>query len=163
MLFQTNYTAAFGVADNSPCALQTSKLKAGTQLYIPGTAAEPPEGAEVKDVVPAKILVTVGNTHRRLKKSQNGTEEWTAFVRHANGVADPSSAMGIKQVTFTLHPDFEPNTVTVNSAPFEVTKVGWGVFDVGVEIQFKDGTAPRSLSHTLVFEERPSFSVVPLN
>jgi len=148
-----------------PGLLQTSKLVGGTQLYIPGTEKVVEEVTEKKIGSPQKPLVTIGNTHTILTTVKAGepAEEWTVFLRHANGTSLPSTAIGIKEVVFTLHPDFDPSVVTVKSAPFEVTRVGWGAFDVGVEVRFKDGHGPsQKFSHLLVFDQKPSFSVVPL-
>lgn len=36
----------------------------------------------------------------------------------------------IKKVVFALHPSFNPSTRVVEAAPFEVTEMGWGEFEV---------------------------------
>ena len=46
------------------------------------------------------------------------------FVRGANGRRENRSDLGIKEVTFYLHEDFDPPEVVVTKPPFEVTKDG---------------------------------------
>lgn len=54
------------------------------------------------------------------------------------------------QVMFVLHPTFFPNKITVGEAPYQVLRRGWGTFEVGVVLTFKDEQA-LSLKHQLEF------------
>jgi len=145
-----------------PSLVQSSKLKQGTMLYIPGTLELVTEVSEPKATT--KRLVTIGNEHEVLETVSEDLpgHRWTAFVRHANGAAIPNSAMGITSVVFQLHPDFEPSTVTMDKPPFEVTRDGWGTFPVGVQIHLSDGTVKKH-KHELLFEETTSFTAVALD
>ena len=51
-------------------------------------------------------------------------------------------------VTYKLHPTFSPNSVTVQEAPFAITRLGWGEFDIAVEIHSRNGTTHR-MKHSL--------------
>ena len=64
--------------------------------------------------------------------------QWTAFVRSLD-VNNKFPNNGIKKVIFQLHPDFDPPTVEVEKAPFEVKRCGAGVFPLGVQVHFEDG------------------------
>lgn len=58
---------------------------------------------------------------------------WTAYIREPQPGA-------IGWVEFKLHPSFTPDYVQRRTPPFEVTRVGWGVFPVKV---------PHTHAHTL--------------
>ena len=42
----------------------------------------------------------------------------------------------IKSVTYHLHPTFKPSDITVKEAPFLLSRLGWGYFDVEMDIEF---------------------------
>ena len=42
----------------------------------------------------------------------------------------------IERVIFQLHPSFNNPTRVVDTAPFHVTELGWGEFDIGIKIFF---------------------------
>jgi hypothetical protein len=44
----------------------------------------------------------------------------------------------IKKVTFNLHPTFNPPSIYVNKAPFQLSRIGWGTFNIGIVIEFQD-------------------------
>lgn len=84
----------------------------------------------------------------------NGQWSWTVFV-----IADRQTLDGIRCVEYTLHPTF-PQPIQRVCQPgnlpgqaFPLTEVGWGTFDVGVKILFRDGRT-RLLTHSLKFDER---------
>ena len=60
----------------------------------------------------------------------------------------------IDQVVFELHPSFSPNRPTVWAPPFEVERVGWGMFEIAATVHFLPsiGAAPLTLKHTLSFD-----------
>ena len=45
----------------------------------------------------------------------------------------------VASVTFHLHPDFDPHVITISEPPFQLSRSGWGAFDVGVEIVTTSG------------------------
>jgi YEATS domain-containing protein 4 len=92
-----------------------------------------------------KYKILIGNTHRQIEnpKSEN-KHEWTVYVKGVNG-SDLTDV--IDKVTFELHHTFVPSLVTVNSAPFNVTRSGWGTFTIPVIIHFKNGTIFEAKHH----------------
>jgi hypothetical protein len=73
--------------------------------------------------------LTVGNTH---DVTPDGGHSWTLYCC-------PSEPTLVKAVTVVLHPSFEPSRIFIQSAPFELTRVGWGTFDIRLEIKLADG------------------------
>src|SRR5262249_40125941 len=61
-----------------------------------------------------QTVITVGNSCKAVDEEQF---EWTVFVRG-------DGARWLKRVTFQLHPTFSPPCVTLNSAPWSLTRVG---------------------------------------
>ncbi|PVH91848.1 hypothetical protein DM02DRAFT_311846 [Periconia macrospinosa] len=73
------------------------------------------------------IMILIGNRHR-LENSAGGRQDemmnqhdWTFFTRF-------SRTDIIKEVRVNLHPTFRPPRVTLHAPPFEVRRLGWGVF-----------------------------------
>src|SRR5688500_10158919 len=101
--------------------------------------------------LPAKVLqaqaLSVRNTSHYLGDDR---WEWTVFL---NG--DSKTLMGIAHVEYMLHPTF-PNPlqkVTSIGDPakaFALTATGWGVFEVGIRVMFRDGSVT-TLKHMLTF------------
>ena len=60
----------------------------------------------------------------------------------------------IESVTYFLHPTFKPSRIEVNEAPFLLSRLGWGYFDVKMHIQFAQwtGLGKRELIHELCFD-----------
>ena len=60
----------------------------------------------------------------------------------------------IKCVTYHLHPTFTPSVIKVKQAPFLLSRIGWGYFDVEIEIEFheKTGLPLKKLTHELSLE-----------
>ena len=42
----------------------------------------------------------------------------------------------IKSVTYRLHPTFKPRLITVIEAPFLLSRVGWGTFEIDMDVEF---------------------------
>jgi hypothetical protein len=59
----------------------------------------------------------------------------------------------IDSVRYELHPTFQPpyQIVRARETRFRLTRVGWGVFQVGVTVTFKDNTVGETV-HQLTFE-----------
>ena len=92
---------------------------------------EPPK-VNVKDVV------VFGNEHKGIKDKGNGTHNWTMYLRGHDGRRGNSrDDFGIEKVEFKLHPDYNPSTISCLKPPFEVTRDGWGVFDVTATVTLK--------------------------
>lgn len=91
--------------------------------------------------------VIVGNVSKYLgnennKENDKSTHKWMVYVRGPKDNPDISSY--VKSVWFFLHPSYIPNDVVqVNSAPFQLTRRGWGEFPVRVQLHFKDSQSKR--------------------
>lgn len=76
------------------------------------------------------------------------------FVCLANGNAD-ETANYIKSVTYKLHPTFRPSVIKVDKPPFLISRIGWGYFEIEVEIEYQAITGIKEiqkLTHELNFE-----------
>jgi hypothetical protein len=74
---------------------------------------------------------------------------WSAFL-----LADDSTLARVNCVTYVLHPTFTPQTRQVcgrgtNDMPFALSTNGWGAFELGVIVTFRDNTAPVQLRYPL--------------
>ena len=60
----------------------------------------------------------------------------------------------IKSVTYHLHPTFRPNKITVTEAPFLLSRLGWGWFEIEIDIEFQPmtGLGTKRLTHMLEFD-----------
>jgi len=69
------------------------------------------------------------------KADEYHTHRWTLYVRGPN---NEDLSMAISKVVFQLHPSFPQPVRELTSAPFEVTERGWGEFEAGIRIFWKD-------------------------
>jgi YEATS domain-containing protein 4 len=82
------------------------------------------------------------------------THEWTLFVRGPNG---EDLSVFINKVVFQLHPSFPFPVREITSPPFEVTETGWGEFECGIRMFFKDPDEdPIDVSHLLKLYHTPT-------
>jgi len=53
-----------------------------------------------------------------------------------------------------LHPTFKPSVIKVTEPPFLISRIGWGYFEIHMEIVFKKwtGLAKMELDHMLSFD-----------
>jgi len=78
--------------------------------------------------------------------------DWTIYI-----ACKPSVLQKILRVTYQLHPTFtDPNKIIREpgnvSKAFPYSTTGWGTFNIGVRIEFKDGSE-FTTNHYLVFRE----------
>jgi hypothetical protein len=61
----------------------------------------------------------------------------------------------IKRVIFKLHPSFTQNIIPVTEAPFKITRIGWGAFNITIVVEFHDKLNIESveLDHFLCFNK----------
>ncbi|KAH7027475.1 uncharacterized protein B0I36DRAFT_327166 [Microdochium trichocladiopsis] len=82
------------------------------------------------------ITVYIGNRHTLVAPSPSGLQEnqheWEFFVR-------PSRTDIIEEVHMHLHPTFRPSRVVRQRAPYVITRLGWGVFQVTADVVLKAG------------------------
>jgi len=59
----------------------------------------------------------------------------------------------INQVTFFLHPTFNPSKIVISKPPFEIRRIGWGTFNIPIKIEFNEklGIEPLELDFDLSF------------
>ncbi len=78
--------------------------------------------------------------------------DWTIYID-----SEPSILKKISCVTYQLHPTFTNPTKRIcergqTSKAFSYSTTGWGTFNVGVRIEFKDGSE-FTTDHHLIFRE----------
>jgi transcription initiation factor IIF auxiliary subunit len=105
----------------------------------------------VVGVVPtqAAAQISAANVSRYVG---NGRWVWTVFINASPQVLDHISC-----VVYMLHPSFKEPIVQVCSRgdprfPFGYSANGWGVFQIGVSVYFKDGSRT-DVTHMLTFEQ----------
>eukprot|EP00808_Paulinella_micropora_P015446 g60265.t1 len=75
------------------------------------------------------------------------SHQWHVYVR---GLDNEDMSYFIKRVSFTLHESFKNHIRSVETPPFQVTEMGWGEFDIKIQIFFHDlRESPVSLTHHL--------------
>mmetsp|Transcript_4367 Transcript_4367/g.5798 ORF Transcript_4367/g.5798 Transcript_4367/m.5798 type:complete len:438 (-) Transcript_4367:1761-3074(-) len=95
-------------------------------------------------------------------KRKNGTTFYRNvldkyFAKRRNtmsrGAFLPETESCIKKVVFHLHRTYPKNQIVVDTNPFAVTRIGWGTFDVGMQVYFFDHYTPNKifLNHDLDF------------
>ena len=77
---------------------------------------------------------------------------WVMFVC-LNNDKDATQKI-IKSVTYHLHPTFKPSVVKIEEAPFLLSRIGWGYFDIEVDIEFQKSTGLglKKVVHELCFD-----------
>jgi hypothetical protein len=163
---------------SSPCGGTAAVALDGLISFRPssaGTTRNPPQVAPPPPAAPL-LSVLVGNYHQTVagfggssatgsnSSSSSNNHQWTMFV----SVNDPNA---VDHVVYHLHPTFSPSVATVSQAvpvelpkvsthppqgllearyEYQLTRVGWGTFEVGVEIYFTNGKTVAT-SHELSF------------
>ena len=82
------------------------------------------------------VKFAFGNTHEEVKnpkQSQSNSQttnnhRWCMFVSLNNNPDETQKY--IKSVTYHLHPTFKVNKIKLTEAPFLLSRVGWGTFDI---------------------------------
>jgi hypothetical protein len=108
------------------------------QIPLPGATS-------VQQLPPAETRhLSARNTAERIGENQ---WRWTIFVD-----ADNDTLSQIECVDYILHPTFDPpvqaSCTSENNFAFSAT--GWGTFEVGVRVRFRNGTE-KQLTHMLTF------------
>mmetsp|Transcript_43719 Transcript_43719/g.81562 ORF Transcript_43719/g.81562 Transcript_43719/m.81562 type:complete len:656 (-) Transcript_43719:233-2200(-) len=128
---------------------------------------------------PMQQAVQVGNTYKRLPDQEaelraargehfgrsdmpmpsdaERVHEWTMALRFAR----PEEQSLVKKVVFQLHETFRDPVVEVTTPPFELTRMGWGTFEVHATLYLHDGRELK-VSHMLSFDRPETFRTVLL-
>lgn len=70
---------------------------------------------------------------------------WTLYL-HFEGQEDPKEASKyLQKVVVNLHPTFNPPTLVFTKPPFEVTRTGWGVFEITMTLYFQPHTQKKPI------------------
>ncbi|KAI0167574.1 hypothetical protein BJ166DRAFT_520245 [Pestalotiopsis sp. NC0098] len=81
------------------------------------------------------LTVYIGNRHARVPPSPgapHNEHEWTFFVR-------PSRTDIIEEVHMFLHPTFRQSRVVRQRPPYQISRTGWGVFNITASVVLKAG------------------------
>lgn len=70
----------------------------------------------------------------KANQGERATHRWTVYVRHPD---DRCLSPYLESVTFVLHNSFANHRRTVTAPPYCITEVGWGEFDLAIELNFK--------------------------
>ena len=81
------------------------------------------------------IQIEFGNRHELVEDPQpvlqseeiSNQHSWTVFLKTAD---EGLSEKIIEKVVFGLHPTFYPPLISVKDTPFELTRIGWGIFEI---------------------------------
>lgn len=105
-------------------------------LYL---VREREEQRPATDTAVETLTLYVGNTHRLRPRDPDedyetsNIHEWTFFVR-------PVSHLHIiEEVQIFLHPSFRPPRIIRSMAPYEIRRVGWGIFTITAHVILKAG------------------------
>eukprot|EP00163_Fabomonas_tropica_P016657 TRINITY_DN29787_c0_g1_i1.p1 TRINITY_DN29787_c0_g1~~TRINITY_DN29787_c0_g1_i1.p1 ORF type:complete len:158 (+),score=24.70 TRINITY_DN29787_c0_g1_i1:55-528(+) len=103
-----------------------------------------------------KVKVEIGNTAKHI----GGDEyKWKVFLRSADEDYDIEDIF--HEVTFDLHPTFNPPSVTRTESPFEVKRSGWGTFDIDITAKYcYGGQDDFKYTWELDFSEKKSSTIV---
>jgi len=69
------------------------------------------------------------------KAEERATHTWSIYVRGPN---DEDLSCFISKMVFNLHSSFDKPVREVVAPPFIVTENGWGEFEAGIRIHFRD-------------------------
>ncbi|CAE7893614.1 YAF9 [Symbiodinium sp. KB8] len=142
-------------------------LLKGLELHRNKTRAALSEGQVVQvgntyhRLTPAEAEARLQQGHYGVSDTPAGAErvhEWTMMLRF------PEDTLGlVNKVVFHLHETFSEPVVEVAAPPFQITRFGWGTFDILAVIHLQDGRELK-LTHTLSFDRPETFrtALLPL-
>jgi transcription initiation factor IIF auxiliary subunit len=103
-----------------------------------------------------RLPIVFGTISQTIQKDKNtappadsrATHRWTCFVRSPDGSC---LSPFLKSVVFVLHNSFTNHRRVVTQPPYCVTEVGWGEFEIQIELHYKDEAEeqPTHLNHFL--------------
>uniref|UniRef100_A0A7S3NSW9 YEATS domain-containing protein n=1 Tax=Euplotes crassus TaxID=5936 RepID=A0A7S3NSW9_EUPCR len=94
-----------------------------------------------------------GNKHKEIQATayMENDHEWIAFVEFVN---PEYTKRFVSKVEFKLHPTFQPSKVTVDRMPFQIKRIGWGIFEIKITITWRHWMKkePTKYTHMLSFD-----------
>jgi len=99
--------------------------------------------------------ITIGNTHAEIAPladadpERQNSHKWAMFI---TSDSDVNLKDFIDDVTYRLHPTFMPKSCTVTDPPYAIDRIGWGTFQIGIDIKLKSGQLVQ-LQHNLKFKD----------
>lgn len=89
-------------------------------------------------------------------ENYNNDNEYNMKIKSSNPNLDEIAPEKIiKKVTFKLHPSFTNNIIELTEAPYKITRIGWGAFNITMVVEFheKFGIETVELDHFLCFNK----------
>jgi len=104
--------------------------------------------------------IVIGNTHEELEGHSRNNHKWKFFVmvldadESLGAVPKVPSSYYIEKVEVFLHPTFTPSKMVLTGEPFEIKRIGWGVFTLRGNIYFapRFNLPPMGFEHLLSFD-----------
>ena len=93
------------------------------------------------------LKISFGNTHEDVRNPRKDgghtmSHRWCMFL--SVNESPVTTRKYIKSVTYHLHPTYRVNKIKVNEAPFLLSRVAWGYFEVCAEIEFQPQRDPKT-------------------
>ena len=87
------------------------------------------------------------------KEGAGNKHQWTMFVAFENDLQGTEMKKYVEEVTYKLHPTFNPPSVTIKQPPYTLKRIGWGTFNIEINIKWKKEIKKSDtvLDHYLVF------------
>ena len=106
-----------------------------------------------------KKKIIIGNTHERVTTRTSNQHKWRFYVQIiddtlGHGGKEVSPSKFIEKLEVFLHPSFTPSHIVLTKEPFEITRLGWGMFNINGKIHFKSHLrlTPLVFNHMLCFQ-----------
>jgi len=104
--------------------------------------------------------IIIGNTHESLAGNNRNNHKWKFFVmvldedQSLGAIPKVPSSYYIEKIEVFLHPTFTPARLVLTGEPFEVKRIGWGVFTIRGNIYFASrfNLPPMGFEHLLSFD-----------
>ncbi|CAK93198.1 unnamed protein product (macronuclear) [Paramecium tetraurelia] len=109
-----------------------------------------------------KIKINYGNEYRYFEEEKSNKHQWTLYVTLdyvSQFDQTPLNSLVlielVDNVKFILDETFYPDVIVVRNPPFQLTRRGWDVFSIPIEITFKPQYKldPIKIEHHLVFQQ----------
>lgn len=107
------------------------------------------------------VTLHIGNEHKVLQVESANKHSWKFFIRRSD---DGDVSRIVDKVDVKLHHSFSPNSFVLTRPPFEVDRVGWGLFTIQGIIHFKPhlNHYPVNFQHQLNFSAPETYNAISL-